>query len=160
MGERKFLGQELVRETAEAVEKSRKRLLAVQNRQKHYADPRRREVIFDIGHKVFLKVAPMKGIISFGKKGKLSPRYIGPFEILDKVRDVAYKLALPPSLSNVHNVFHVSMLRRYIPNPSHVLSFEPLELSQDVSYEKQPVEILDRKEKELRKKKIPLVKVL
>ncbi|PON35669.1 Ribonuclease H-like domain containing protein [Parasponia andersonii] len=160
MGERKFLGPELVRETAEAVEKIRKRLLAVQNRQKHYTDPRRREVIFDVGDKVFLKVAPMKGIMRFGKKEKLSPRYIGPFEILDKVRDIAYRLALPPLLSNVHNVFHVSMLRRYVPNPSHILSYEPLELSQDVSYEEEPVEILDRKEQELRSKKIPLVKVL
>ncbi|PON75630.1 hypothetical protein PanWU01x14_042550 [Parasponia andersonii] len=102
----------------------------------------------------------MKGIMRFGKKGKLSPRYIGSFEILDKVGDVAYRLALPPILSNVHNVFHVSMLRRYVPNPSHILSYEPLELSQYVSYEEEPMEILDKKEKELRSKKIPLVKVL
>ena len=106
----------MVRETAEAIEKIQKRLLAVQNRQKQYADPRRREVTFNVGDKVFLKVAPMKGIMRFGKKGKLSPRYVGPFEILDKVGDVAYRLALSPSLSNVHNVFHVSMLARYIPN--------------------------------------------
>ncbi|PON48363.1 hypothetical protein PanWU01x14_237580 [Parasponia andersonii] len=129
MGERKFLGPELVREIAEAVEKIRKRLLAVQNRQKRYADPKRREVIFDVGDKVFLKIAPMKRIMRFGKKGKLSSRYICPFEILDKVRDIAYRLALPPLLSNVHNIFHVSMLRRYVLNPSHVLSYEPLELS-------------------------------
>ena len=160
MGEKKFLSPKLVRETTEVVEKIRKRLLAVQNRQKHCIDPRRREVTFNVGDKVFLKVAPMKGIMRFGKKGKLSPRYVGPFEILDRVGDVAYRLALPLSLSNVHNVFHVSMLRRYIPNPSHVLSYEPLELSQDVSYDEQPVDILDRKEKELRNKKIPLVKVL
>ena len=89
----------------------------------------------------------MKGIMRFGKKGKLSPIYVGLFEILDRVGDVAYKLALPPSLSNVYNIFHVSMLRRYIPNPSHILSYEPLEFTQDVSYEEHPVEILDRKEK-------------
>ena len=124
----------MVRETAEAIEKIRKKLLAVQNRQKQYADPRRREVTFNVGDKVFLKVAPMKGIMRFGKKRKLSPRYIGPFEILDKVGDVAYRLALPLSLSNIHNIFHVSMLRRYIPNPSHFLSFKPLELSQAVNY--------------------------
>ena len=107
-----------------------------------------------------MKVAPIKVITRFGKKGKLSPRYVGPFEILDKVGNVAYRLALPPLLSNVHNVFHVSMLRRYILSPSHVLNYEQLELSQDVSYEEHPVKILDTKEKELRNKRILLVKVL
>ena len=107
-----------------------------------------------------MKVAPIKGIMRFRKKGKLSPRHVGPFEILDKVGDVAYRLTLPPSLPNVHNLFHISMLRRYILNPSHVLNYEQLELSQDVSYEKHLVKILDTKEKELRNKKIPLVKVL
>ena len=160
MGERKFLGPELIRETNEAVEKIRKRILATQSRQKHYSDPQRRKLEFNNGDNVFLNVAPMKGIKRFGKKGKLSPRYVGPFEILDKVGDVAYRLALPPSLSNVHNVSHVSMLRRYISNPSHVLNYEQLELSQDVSYEEHPVKILDTKEKELRNKRIPLVKVL
>ena len=135
MGERKFLGPKLIREINEAAEKIRKRILAAQSRQKRYSDPQRRKLEFNVGDNVFLKVAPMKGIMRFGKKGKLSPRYVGPFEILDKVGDVAYRLALPSSLSNVHNVFHLSMLRRYISNPSHVLNFEQLELSQDVSYE-------------------------
>ena len=93
-------------------------------------------------------------------KGKLSPRFIGPFEILEKVGEVAYKLALPPSLADVHNTFHVSMLKKYIQNPSHVLSYESLELSPELSYEEYPIEILDREEKLLRNKKIPLVKVL
>ncbi|KAM6581008.1 hypothetical protein CsatA_004782 [Cannabis sativa] len=102
----------------------------------------------------------MKGIRSFGKKGKLSPRFIGPFEILEKVGQVAYRLALPPSLSAVHNVFHVSMLRKYVSDPMHVLSYETLELQPDLSYDEQPVQILDRKEKVLRTKTILLVKVL
>ena len=96
----------------------------------------------------------------FGKKGKLSPRFVGPFEVLEKIGVVAYRLAFPPSLSAVHNVFHVSMLRKYIPEPSHVLSYEPLQLNQDLNYEEKPIRILDKKEKELRNKKIPLVKVL
>ncbi|KAI3467933.1 hypothetical protein Pfo_024596, partial [Paulownia fortunei] len=96
----------------------------------------------------------------FGKKGKLSPRYVGPFEILKRVGDKAYRVALPPSLSTVHNVFHVSMLRKYISNPSHMLSYEPLELTHDLAYEEKPVQILDQKEKELRTKNIRLVKVL
>ncbi|KAM6580350.1 hypothetical protein CsatA_004124 [Cannabis sativa] len=102
----------------------------------------------------------MKGIRRFGKKGKLSPRFIGPFEILEKVGQVAYRLALPPSLSAVHNVFHVSMLRKYVSDPMHVLSYEMLELQPDLCYDEQPVQILDRKEKVLRTKTISLVKVL
>ena len=93
-------------------------------------------------------------------KGKLSPRFIGPFKILEKVGEVTYKLALPPSLADVHNTFHVSMLKKYIQNPSHVLSYESLELNPELSYKEYPVEILDREEKLLRNKKIPLVKVL
>ena len=88
---------------------------------------------------VFLKVAPMRGVIRFGLKGKLNPR----------IGDLAYRLALPPSLSGVHNVFHVSMLRKYVSDPSHVLSYEPLELRNDLSYEEAPVKILDREVKEL-----------
>ena len=98
--------------------------------------------------------------MQFGKRGKLSPRYIGPFMILNRVGEVAYKLALPPALSNVHPIFHVSMLRKYIPDASHVIEFEPLEIQQDLSYEEQPICILDRKEQILRNKTIPLIKVL
>ncbi|GAV89431.1 Chromo domain-containing protein [Cephalotus follicularis] len=96
----------------------------------------------------------------FGKKGKLTPRFIGPFEILERVGPVAYRLALPPSLSDVHNVFHVSMLRKYHPDPSHILQWEPLELRTDLSFEEIPIRILDRQIKQLRSKTIPLVKVL
>ncbi|KAL5542213.1 hypothetical protein UlMin_009923 [Ulmus minor] len=95
-----------------------------------------------------------------GKKGKLSPRYIGPFEILERVGKVAYKLALPSELAAVHNVFHVSMLRKYVSDPSHVLESEPIEVREDLTYQEQPVQILDRKDKALRNKVIPLVKVL
>ncbi|PKI41878.1 hypothetical protein CRG98_037748 [Punica granatum] len=96
----------------------------------------------------------------FGKKGKLSPRYIEPYEILERIGKVAYRLALPPKLSRIHNVFHVSMLCKYIPDPSHVLSYQPVELNEDLTYEEEPVEILDRKEQVLRTKRISLVKVL
>ncbi|KAL5561714.1 hypothetical protein UlMin_031461 [Ulmus minor] len=102
----------------------------------------------------------MKGVMRFGKKGKLSPWYIGPFEILERIGKVAYRLALPPELSSVHNIFHVSMLRKYISDPSHVLEYEPIEVHEDLSYEEQPVQILDRKDKILRSKVISLVKVL
>ncbi|KAL5545125.1 hypothetical protein UlMin_008909 [Ulmus minor] len=100
----------------------------------------------------------MKGVMRFGKKGKLSPRYIGPFEILERIGKVAYKLAFPPNLSSVHNIFHVSMLKKYVPEPYHVLEHEPIEVHEDLTYEEKPVQILDRKEKRLRNKIIPLVK--
>ncbi|PKI54135.1 hypothetical protein CRG98_025467 [Punica granatum] len=95
-----------------------------------------------------------------GKKGKFSPRYIGPYEILKRIGKVAYRLALPPKLSLIHNVFHVSMLRKYMPDPSHILSYQPMELNEDLTYNEEPMEISDRKEKVLRTKRILLVKVL
>ena len=103
---------------------------------------------------------PTKGVFRFGKRGKLSPRYIGPFEILEKIGTSAYRLALPPSLSQVHNVFHVSQLRKYIPDPSHIVRYEEIEIEKDCTYEEQPIKILEHEERQLRNKKIPLVKVL
>ena len=102
-------------------------------------------------------LSPMKGIMRFEQKGKLSPRFIGLFEILKKIGPIAYELALPPALSRIHKVFHVSMLRKYVPNPSHVLSYESLTLKLDLSYDKVPIKILDTSNKELRNKRIPLV---
>ncbi|XP_073275424.1 uncharacterized protein [Primulina huaijiensis] len=96
----------------------------------------------------------------FGTKGKLSPRYIWSFEILDRIGDRAYRLALPPELDRVHNVFHVSMLRKYLSNPSHVLRHESLDLLPNLSYLEVPVQILDHKVKVLRNKEIGLAKVL
>jgi len=121
---------------------------------------RRRTLEFSEGDKVFLRVAPMKGVTRFGKKKKLNPRYVGPFEILERVGPIAYRLALPPSLARVHDVFHVSMLREYISDPSHVIKYESLQLQEDLTYEEIPVKLLDRKVQELRTKSIPLVKVL
>ncbi|XP_062085298.1 uncharacterized protein LOC133791384 [Humulus lupulus] len=102
----------------------------------------------------------MKGVLRFGQKGKLNPRFIGPFEILDRIGKVAYKLVLPPELSDVHDVFHVSMLKKYIPNSSHVLQHEVIQVDKDLTYEEKPIQILDRNNKVLRIKEIPLVKVL
>ena len=92
---------------------------------------------------MFLKISRTKGVIRFGACGKLSPRYIGPFEIMERVGEVAYRLALPPSLDGVHNVLHVSQLRRYIKDESHVLDYSELELQPDLSYSEQPMAIVD-----------------
>ena len=159
-GESSYLGPELVQQTNEAISKIRTRMLAAQSRQKSYADAKRKEVEFQVGDFVFLKVSPMRGVKRFGAKGKLSPRFIGPFEILERVGAVAYRVAMPPSLSLVHDVFHISMLRKYVSDPTHVLSYEGLELDQDLTYEETPVQIMDKKDKVLRNKTISLVKVL
>ncbi|XP_024984038.1 uncharacterized protein LOC112519956 [Cynara cardunculus var. scolymus] len=131
-----------------------------QARQKSYADKRRRPIEFQSGDKVFLKVSPTRGIRRFGLKGKLSPRYIGPFEIMGRVGAVAYRLALWPQLSHVHNVFHVSSLRGYNYNPLHVIEYHLDHIEHDLSYREEPETILDHDERGTRKRVIPFVKVL
>ncbi|XP_063949873.1 uncharacterized protein LOC135152720, partial [Daucus carota subsp. sativus] len=160
VGERKVLGPELVQQTKEVVEIIQKRLIAAQSRQRNYADQFRKNEEFEDGEEVLLKVSPWKGLSRFGKKGKLSPRYVGPFEILRRVGKVAYELALPPQMEHIHNVFHVSMLKKYNPDSKHVIEYEPIELEADLSYVERPVEILDRREKVLRNKVVNLVRVL
>ena len=158
--ERKLLGPEIIQMISEKINLIRKRLQSAQSRQKSYYDNSRRKVEFEVGDMVFLKVAPMKGVMRFGKKGKLSPRFVGPFEILKCIGKVAYTLALPPTLARVHNLFHVSMLRKYISDSSHVLNYEPLKIKDNLTYEEVPIQILDRKDQVLRTKTISLVKVL
>ena len=160
LSEKKVIGPDLIRETEEKVKMIRERLKVATDRHKSYADMKRKDIRYEIGEKVFLKVSPWKKVMRFGRKGKLSPRFIGPYEVIEKVGPVAYRLALPPDLEKIHNVFHVSMLRRYRSDPSHVVSSETIELRPDLTYEEEPVEILAREVKELRNKKIPLVKVL
>ncbi|XP_075515502.1 uncharacterized protein LOC142550151 [Primulina tabacum] len=136
------------------------RMKTAQTRQKSYADNRRRRLEFEVGDHVFVKIAPLKGIMRFGRKGKLSPRFIGPFEILDRIGERAYRLALPPDFDRVRNVFHVSMLRKYISNPSLVLRHEALDLMPNLTYQEVTIQILDRKVKVLRNKEIGIIKIL
>ena len=146
--------------TTEKIEIIKTRLKTAQDRQKSYTDLKRRDIEYEVGDKVFLKISPWKGVMRFGKCGKLSPRFIGPYEIMERVGPVAYRLALPPELSQIHDVFHVSMLRRYRSVPSHILQAQPIKLEGDLSYEEEPIAILAKEEKVLRNKVIPLVKVL
>ncbi|CAN6698020.1 unnamed protein product [Malus baccata var. baccata] len=117
-------------------------------------------LVYEVGDWVFLKLSSWKGVVRFGKRGKLSPRYIGPYEIVERVGEVAYRLALPPELAKVHNVFHVSMLRKYISDPSHLILPQPLEINPDLTYNEVPVTIRDWKDKVLRNKTVRMVKVL
>ena len=112
-----------------------------------------------MGDHVFLKVSPMKSIMRFGRKWKLNPRFVGPFEVLERVRTLAYKVALPPSLSKIHNIFHVSTLRKYIYDPSHVMELEPIQISEDLTYEEVPVQIVDVMDKVLQHAIVKLVKI-
>ena len=113
-----------------------------------------------MGDRLFLEFSPWKGVLRFRRRGKLRPKYIGPYEIIARVGPVAYRLDLPLELSKVHNVFHVSMLCKYIPDPSHVLRDQLVELKDNLNYKEQPMQIVDRREQILWNKVIPLVKVL
>ena len=121
VGKSSITGPDLIRDTSEKVSLLQQRLLTTQSRQKSYADVPRRPLEFEVGDHVFLKVMPKRGVVGFGKRGKLSPRFIGPFEILERVGTVAYQLALPSSMSGVYEVFYVFMLRRYTLDPAHVV---------------------------------------
>ena len=110
----------------------------------------RRPLEFESGDHVFLKVSPMKGVVRLRARGKLSPRYVGPFEVLERVGEVAYKIALPPALEKIHNVFHISQLRRYIRDNSHVVDHSEIELQLNLSFEEQPVAVVDRSTKVLK----------
>ena len=160
VGERRLIGLELVQITSEKVKIVRDNLKKARDSQKSYADNRRRDLQFEIGDRVFLQISPGKGVLRFRKRGKISPRFIGPYEIVRKVGPIAYKLKLPPELSRIHDTFHLSMLRKYILDPSHVLREQPVQLKENLTYEETPVQIVDRKEQVLRSKVIPLVKVL
>ena len=103
---------------------------------------------------------PKRGVVGFGKRGKLSPRFIGPFEILERIGTVAYQLALPPSMSSVHEVFHVSILRKYTPDPAHVVDWGQIEVGTDETFEEGPVCILDNRDHVLRRKTVRLLRVL
>ena len=160
MGESSITGPDLIRDTSEKVSLIRQRLLTAQSWQKSYADVRRRPLEFEVGDHVFLKVMPKRGVVKFGKRRKLSPRFIGSFEILERVGTVAYRLSLLPSMSGVHEVFHVSMLRKYTPDPAHVVNWGQIEVDTDGTFEEGPVCILDSRDQVLRRKTVRLVRVL
>ena len=160
VGGSSITGPNLIRDTSEKVSLIRQHLLTAQSRQKNYADVLRRPLEFEVGDHVFLKVMPKRGVVRFGKHGKLSPRFIGPFEILERIGTVAYRLALPPSMSGVHEVFHVSMLQKYTPDPAHVVDWGQIEVDIDGTFEEGPVCIVVNCDQVLRRKTVRLVRVL
>ena len=154
-----MIGPEIVQKTVEKIKLIWDRIKTAQSRQKSYADNRRRELEFRAGDHVFLKVSPTKGVYRFGIRGKLSPRYIGPFEILERVGQVAYRLALPPMLASVHNVFHVSMLRKFVPDLDHVVELRPICFDKNLTYAEHPLKILDVQVRKLRSREQKFLKI-
>ncbi|KAG8475394.1 hypothetical protein CXB51_031885 [Gossypium anomalum] len=160
LGERQVLGPELVTGTEDKIKVIRNRLMEAADLQKSYADLKRKDIEYAVGDMVFLKVSPWKKILRFSKKGKLSPRFIRPYRIIKRIGPVAYQLELPPELHRIHDVFHVSMLRRYRSDPTHIVPVAEIEVQSDLTFKEKPMQILDRDVKVLRKKSVPLVKVL
>ena len=160
LNKHKIIGPDLVKDTEEKVQIIQQRLKAANDRQKSYANLKRKDIEFEVGDKVFLKVSLWKKILRFGRKGKLSPRFIGPYEILERVGLIAYRLALPLELAKLHDVFHVSMLRRYHSDTSHILPVQDIRVQEYLSFDKEPKAILDHEIRQLQNKQVPLVKVL
>jgi ribosomal protein L21E len=160
VGEKAVLGPDWVQQTTERVAEIRQHMLAAQSRQKSYADPKRRSLEFQVGDEVLLRVSPSKGVVRFNIKGKLSPRYIGPFKIVARVGKLAYRLELPESMKGVHNVFYISMLRKYFRDPERQMTLEPIMIEQDLTFEARPVRILEEADRVMRRRTLKFVKIL
>ncbi|GKD66322.1 hypothetical protein Tco_1308430 [Tanacetum coccineum] len=132
---------------------------AARDRQKSYADLKRKPIEFQVGDKFMLKVSPWKGVVRFGKRGKFKPRYVGPFKVLEKVGSISYKLKLPQELSSVHNTFHVSNLKKCRADEPLAVPLDGLHFDDKLQFVEEPVEIMDREVKRLKQSRIPLVKV-
>ncbi|GJT81952.1 putative reverse transcriptase domain-containing protein [Tanacetum coccineum] len=146
-------------EALEKIIQIKHRLQALRDRQRGYADKRRKPLEFQVGDKVMLKVSPWKGVIHFGKRGKLNPRYIGPFKFLAKVGTVAYRLELPEKLSRFHSTFHVSNLKKCLSDEPLAIPLDEIHVDDKLNFIEEPVEIMDREVKHLKQSRIPIVKV-
>nr|GEY67833.1 putative reverse transcriptase domain-containing protein [Tanacetum cinerariifolium] len=158
VGEAQILGPELIQETTEEIVQIKKGMQVARDRQKSYADLKRKPMKFQVGDKVMLKVSPWKGVVRFGKRGKLNPRYVGPFKVLERVGDVAYKLDLPEELSRVHNTFHMSNLKKCHADKPLAVPLDGLHFDDKLHFVEEPVEIVDREVKRLKRSRIPLFK--
>jgi hypothetical protein len=158
-GERKIFGPDLVSEAEEKIRVIQANLRTTQSRQKSYADIRRSPLRFQVGDFVYLRVSPVRGIQRFGVKGKLAPRYIGPFEVLEICGPVAYRLQLPSQLAAVHNIFHVSQLKKCVKIPTEIIESQAIEIEPDLTYTEHPIKILDTKERSTRRETIRMYKI-
>ncbi|WVZ84387.1 hypothetical protein U9M48_031425 [Paspalum notatum var. saurae] len=158
-GERVTFGPDLVTQAEEQVKFIHDNLKRAQSRQKSYSDKRRRPLFFEKDDHVYLRVSPMKGVHRFGVKGKLAPRYVGPFKITEQCGPVVYRLELPPHLVAVHDVFHVSQLKKCLRVPEEVIDTSQIQIQHDLTYEEKPIKILDQKQRSTRRRTINFYKV-
>nr|GEV28148.1 putative reverse transcriptase domain-containing protein [Tanacetum cinerariifolium] len=156
---RRPAGQEIIHETTEKIVQIRQHLQDARDQQRSYANMRRKPLEFQTGDRVMLKISPRKGIIRFGKRGKLYPQYIGQIKILNRTGPVAYKLELPEELNNVHNSFYVSNLKKCLSDESLIIPMKELKLDDKLNFVEEPVEIIEREIKQLRQSRIPIIKV-
>nr|GFB37604.1 putative reverse transcriptase domain-containing protein [Tanacetum cinerariifolium] len=159
VGEAQILGPELIQETTEKIIQIKQRMQAARDRQKSYAELKCKPMEFQVRDKFMLKVSPWKGVVRFGKRGKLNPRYVGPFKVLERVGDVAYKLDLLEELSRVHNTFHVSNLKKCYADEPLAVPLDGLHMDDKLHFVEEPVEIINCEVKRLKRSRIPLVKV-
>ncbi|GKB13285.1 putative reverse transcriptase domain-containing protein [Tanacetum coccineum] len=159
VGEGQLIGPKLVQETTEKISQIKDRLKVARDRQKSYADKRKEPLEFSLGDYVLLKVSPWKGVVRFGKKEKLAPRFVGPFEITEKVGSVAYRLDLPEELNGVHDTFHVSNLKKCLADPTLQVPLDEIRYDDKLNFMEEPVEILEREFKKLKRSRIAIVKV-
>ncbi|GKF31798.1 hypothetical protein Tco_0101596 [Tanacetum coccineum] len=159
VGEGQLIGPELVQETTEKISQIKDKLKAARDRQKSYADKRRKPLEFSVSDYVLLKVSPWKGVVRFGKKGKLAPKFVGPFEIIQKVGPVAYRLDLPQELNGVHDMFHVSNLKKCLADPTLKVPLDEIQVDVKLNFVEDPEEILEREFKKLKRSRITIVGV-
>nr|GEW59546.1 putative reverse transcriptase domain-containing protein [Tanacetum cinerariifolium] len=159
VGDTQLTGPEIIHETTEKIVQIRQHLQAVRDRQRSYANVSQKPLEFQTGDRVMLKISPRKGIIRFRNRGKLNPRYIGPFKILRRIGPVAYKLELPEELSNVHNTFHVSNIKKCLSDESLIIPMKEHKLDDKLNFVEESIEIMDREVKQLRQSHTPIIKV-
>ncbi|KAI3827955.1 hypothetical protein L1987_02044 [Smallanthus sonchifolius] len=159
VGDSQLTGPEIFHETTKKIVQIRECIKAARDCQKSYADVRRKPLEFQVGDRFLLKVSPWKGVIRFGKRGKLNPRYIGPFDILKRIGPIAYKLNLPETLNGVYDVFHVSNLKKCLSDETLIIPLEEIQIDDQLHFVKEPVEIMDHEIKQLKQSRIPIVKV-
>nr|GEY44874.1 putative reverse transcriptase domain, ribonuclease H-like domain, aspartic peptidase domain protein [Tanacetum cinerariifolium] len=159
VGESQLIGPEIMQEMTKKIIHIKERLKTARNCQKSYADKRRKPLEFKVGDRVLLKVSPWKGVVRFGNKGKLAPWYVGSFEVVECVGPVAYRLKLPQELSCVHGTFHVSNLKKCLAEPYVQVPLDEIEIDENLYFVEEPIEIVERDVKKLKRRRIPLVKV-
>ncbi|GKC82444.1 hypothetical protein Tco_1138161 [Tanacetum coccineum] len=159
VGDAQLTGPAIIHETTKEIFQIKSKIQAARDRQKSYADNKRKPLEFQVGNRVMLKVSPWKGVVHFDKRGKLNTRYVGPFKVIKRVRIVTYKLKLPPQLSQVHKTFHMSNLKKCLSDESLVIPLKELHVNDKLHFVEEPVEVVDREVKQLKRRRIPIIKV-